>query len=99
MVVDDVYDDGKRASVSRIDEPFKRVRAAVGRIGREILHAVVSPIAPSGEFAYRQQFDRVDPKIEQIVEMIDNLIEAAGLGESADVQLVNDHFINSAAAP
>ena len=90
MVVDDVLDDREAVGVRGRDELGVALGAAVARLGRRQVDAVVAPTAGAGELGDRHQLDRGDPELRQLREVGDGAGERPLLAEGADVQLVDD---------
>ncbi len=90
VVVDHVEQHGEASRVAGVDEPLEAVRAAVGLVHSAPQDTVVTPALDAVEAVDRHDLDERDAEIHQVVELLDRRVERAGLGERADVQLV-DH--------
>ena len=90
VVVDDVEHDREAARVAGVDEAPEAVGAAVGRLGRPQVDAVVAPVARARELPHGHDLAGADAERDEVVEPLDRTVERAGLRERADVELV-DH--------
>ena len=68
VVVDDVEQHHEPARVRGVDEALQILGRAVGRVGRELQHAVVAPVAAAGKVGERHELDRRDAEIGEVVE-------------------------------
>ena len=82
-----------------VDEPREPVRAAVGRVRRAGVDAVVAPAALAGERRDRHQLDRGDAELAQRREVRDRAVEGALAREGADVELVDHELVERSAVP
>ena len=99
MVVDDVEQHHQPPRVRGFDQRFQIVWAAVGGVRRVGQHAVISPIAATGESADRHDLDRGHAQRDEMVEPAYGGTERALGRERADVQLVEDGLRPAAALP
>ncbi len=82
-----------------VDETFEPVGAAVARLRRVQVDAVVSPVARTGELRDRHELDGGDAERDQVRQAIDRRVERPAGREGADVQLVGDEVGDGAPAP
>jgi hypothetical protein len=99
VVVDDVEQDHQAAGVGGVDEALEALGAAVGAVRAVGQHAVVAPAAGAGELGDGHDLDRGDAEVGEGVEAVDGGVEGAGLGEGADVELVDHRLLPGAAGP
>ena len=97
VVVDDVGDNRDAAGVAGVDQLAQGLRVAVGVFEREQQRGVVAHRALGVEVLARQQLDRVDAEVLQVVEAQHQLVEPAGVAghviEGADVDLVDYQLV------
>src|ERR1700730_655425 len=93
VVVDDVEKDCEAAGVTRLDEVLQVVRPTVCRNRSIEEHTVITPIAASGKLRDRHQLDGSGAELGDMIEMPDCNDEVAGIGESAEVQLVENGLL------
>src|ERR1700674_5903122 len=99
VVVDDVEKDCEAAGVTRLDEALQVVRPTVCRSRSVKKHTVVTPIAASGKLRDRHQLDGSRAELGDMIEMPDRPGEVAGVGESAEVQFVENNLLPWTAPP
>src|SRR5712671_5898987 len=99
VVVDDVQKDCEAACVTRLDEALQLVRPTVCRRRSVEKHTVITPIAASGKLRDRHQLDGRRAELGDMIEMLDRSGEVAGIGESAEVQLVENGLLPRTATP
>ena len=87
VIVDDVEKHHQPARVCGIDQRLEIVGPAVDAVRRKQQNAVVTPVPASGKIRDRHQLDRGDPGRREVVELVDDAAEGAGLGERSDMQL------------
>ncbi len=99
MVVDDVEDHEQARRVGGVDEAGEALRAAVARLRRRDVDAVVAPPPASGELADGHELDRRDAELAQLGEVLDRRVEGPLLRERADVELVEDEVLEAHVRP
>ena len=99
VIVDDIEENGEPAGMAGLDEPLQFFRPAVLRSGSVGKDAVISPISAARELGNRHQLDGSRAELPDVVEVTDRSGEVAGLGKGTDMELVEDDFFPSAAAP
>ena len=67
MVVDNVLDHGDAAAVAFPHEVLVLIAATCARFDHEQVRVAISP-TDAGELGHRQQFDRVDAEITQVIQ-------------------------------
>ena len=99
VVVDHVEDHAQAQPVRGVDEAAQIVGAAVEPRRRPQVDAVVAPAEAAGEFRERHELDQRDAEVAQIRQPLRRRRVGPGLGEGADVQLVDHLAARAAAAP
>ena len=99
VVVDHVEEDHQPAPVGGVDESLEILRAAIGRVGREQVDAVVAPVAAPGKSATGISSIAVTPSSYQVIELRDRGPEGALGRERADVELVEHGLLPGPPAP
>ena len=99
VVVDDVENDTEARAVRNIDQARESLGPAVDRVRCKGVHAVVSPVAPTGESCDRHQLDRRHAELTQIVQAFGNTLERPARRERADVELVDDELLTPETRP
>ena len=92
VVVDDVEDDREPGFVRRVEEPRQPGRAAIGRLRRRQVNAVISPSSLARKLRNRHQLDRGHAELRELAEVGDHALECALRRERPHVELV-DHEI------
>ena len=98
VVVDGVEDHADPLGVRGVHQGAQVVRMPVGARGRVEEHAVVTPVPAAREIGQRHDLDGRDAQVLEVVELVDGGEERALAGERADVQLVDDEFVQRHAA-
>lgn len=93
MVVHHVQHDGQPRGVGRIHQALQVPRPAIRILHGIRKHAVVSPIAISGELRHRHQFDGSDAEILEIRQAGNDRLECARRCERSCVHLVDDVLV------
>ena len=99
VVVDHVQEDHQVAAMRLVDQALQVVRGAVGIVGGIGQNAVVTPSPASREVGQRQELDRGDAEIGQMVQLAADAVIGALVGEAADVEFIQDGLFPRAAAP
>src|SRR6516162_2776152 len=99
VIIDDIEKDRQAARVACLNKLLQRVRPTVLRRRGIEKHAVVTPITAARKRSDRHQLDRGGAELDDMIEMLDSPGEAAGPGERAEMQLVNDNLFPATAAP
>jgi hypothetical protein len=99
MVVDRVDEDHEPEPMGPVDETLQVLGRAVGRIRSEGQNPVVTPVPLSGEFRQRQQLDRRDAEIAQLLELLLETRIGALRGRRPDMHLVEHRLFPGAALP
>ena len=92
VVVDDVEDDRQPMGVTGVHQAAQPAGPAIGRLRREQMDTVVTPVARAGKLGHRHELDRRHAQLHQLGQMRHDGLERAGARERAHVQLV-DHEI------
>ena len=87
VIVDDVEEHHQPAQMRRIDQGLEIIRAPIGAVGRVPQHPVIAPVALACEIGKRQQFERGDPALHEVIELVDGGAVGALLGEGPDMGL------------
>ncbi len=90
MVVDHIENHRQAKLMTSVDQAFETPRSAVGILHGEGQHAVVAPVAATGELRHRHQFDGRDAEVFELGEMRHDGVERASAGEGANVELVDN---------
>src|SRR3954471_14914354 len=93
VIIDDVEEHHQAALVGRIDQRLKVVGPPVDTVRRVKQNAVITPIPASREIRDRHQLDRGYPHRSDMIELVEDATERAGLGERPDVQLQENAFV------
>src|SRR5262249_7599695 len=90
VVVDDVQDHRKSASVAGVYQALEALRPAIAVAGSPEIDAVVSPPVRSRKFRNRHELDVGHAQGSKMPEPLDDGLESSGGRERADMELV-DH--------
>src|SRR4029078_8438686 len=85
--------------VGPVDEPREPLRAAVGRMDRVRVEAVVAQAALAWKRRHPHQLARGYPELAQAAQAGDDAVEGALLAERADVQLVDHELVEREGGP
>ncbi len=96
MIIHHIEKHLQAKPVRAIDEPFERMRTAIGGIRRVRQHAIIAPIMPAGKIRDRHQLDGGNADRRQARQLRAHRVEPA---EAARMQLVNHGFRPGPAAP
>ena len=99
VVVDHVDQHHHPQCVRRIDEGLQLVRRSVDRIGCELQHTVVAPVALAGKVGERHQLDGGDAQIGQRRQAPSSGRKVALGSEGANVQFIDHRFFPRAPVP
>ena len=99
VVVDHVQHHRDPARMTGVDQAFERGGSAVALGDGERQYAVIAPVPATGALGHRHQFNRVDAKVDQVIQMRDHAVEVAGFRKAADVQLVEHRAVPIGCTP
>ena len=99
MIIDHVEKHHQPAQMRLVDQRLEILGPAIGAVGRVPQHAVVAPVAGSGEIRQRHQFQRGDAGLYEMIEFLDHGAIAAVLREGADMGFDDDGLLPRPSAP
>ena len=72
MIIDHVEHDHQPAPMRLVDQRLEILRPAIGAVGRIPQHAVIAPVARSGEIRQRHQLQRRNAGFHEMIEPVDH---------------------------